>query len=436
MPWYEGGTLLHYLETVHVSADRNLVDFRFPVQYVIRPHQDFRGFAGKIASGTLSPGEEIVVLPSGKTTRVRSVLTYDGELSEAFALQSVVLTLEDEVDVSRGDMIVRKNNLPQVGTSLEGMICWMDEIPMTINKPYLLQHTTRIVKAFVSRIFYQVDVTNLHRHRTESLSLNDIGRVELQVTSPIFCDSYKINRGTGCFILIDPLTHHTVAAGMIRGLSQTIDDIVPRDETLSSKQAKSPHTVWRDWNIDRQAREALNRHKAAVLWLTGLSGAGKSTIAMALEKTLFESGCQTILLDGDQLRHGLCADLGFSGKEREENIRRAAQVAKLFFESGHLVICTFISPFARDRAVARSLIPEGRFFEIHVSCDLEVCKRRDPNGLYAKAIRGEIKNFTGVSSPYEAPDNPEILLNTNLQSVEDSVACIMDRLKKREIIRR
>jgi len=435
MPWYEGGTLLHYLENVRVSADRNLVDFRFPVQNVVRPHQDFRGFAGKIVSGTLSPGEEVVVLPSGKTTRVRSVVTYDGELSEAFAPQSVVLTLEDEIDVSRGDMIVRKNNLPQVGTRFEGMICWMDDVPMALNKPYLLQHTTRIVKAFVSRIVYQVDVNNLHRHQTEILSLNDIGRVELQVTSPIFYDPYNINRSTGCFILIDPLTHHTVAAGMIRGLSRTVDDIVPRDESILSKQDKSPHTVWRDWNIDRQTREARNHHKAAVLWFTGLSGAGKSTIAMALEKTLFQFGFQTMLLDGDQLRHGLCADLGFSEKDREENIRRAAQVARLFFESGHLVICTFISPFAKDRAAARLLIPEGQFFEIHVSCDLNVCKRRDPNGLYEKAIRGEIKKFTGISSPYEVPDNPEILLNTDSQTVEESVACIMDLLKKREIIR-
>jgi bifunctional enzyme CysN/CysC len=436
MPWYEGTSLLHYLETVHVSADRNLVDFRFPVQYVIRPHQDFRGFSGKIVSGTLIPGEEIVVLPSGKTTRVQSIVTYDGELTEAFAPQSVVLTLEDEIDVSRGDMIVRKNNLPQVGTNFEGMICWMDDVPMSINKPYLLQHTTRMVKAFVSRIIYKVDVNNLHRHQTETLSLNDIGRVEIQATSPIFCDPYKINRGTGCFIMIDPVTHHTVAAGMIRGLSRTVEDIIPKDETILSKQNKSPHTVWRNWNIDRQEREAIHHHKAAVLWLTGLSGAGKSTIAMALEKKLFKLGCQTMLLDGDQLRHGLCADLGFSEKDREENIRRASQVARLFFESGHLVICTFISPFAQDRAAARSLITEGRFFEIHVSCDLNMCKRRDPNCLYKKAMHGEIKNFTGVSSPYEAPDNPEITLNTDLQSVEDSVASIMDMLKKREIIKR
>lgn len=436
MPWYEGASLLHYLETVHVSADRNLVDFRFPVQYVIRPNQDFRGFAGRIVSGTLSPGEEMVILPSGKTTRVRSIVTYDGELTEAFASQSVVLTLEDEIDVSRGDMIVRKNNLPYVGSNFEGMICWMDDVPMSLNKPYLLLHTTRTVKAFVSRIIYKVDVNNLHRHQTDTLSLNDIGRVEIQATSPIFSDPYKINRSTGCFVMIDPLTHHTVAAGMIRGLSRTIDDIIPKDETAPSNQNKSPDTVWRDWNIDRSARETKHHHKAAVIWLTGLSGAGKSTVAMALEKKLFDLGYQTMLLDGDQLRHGLCADLGFSEKDRQENIRRAAQVARLFFESGHLVICTFISPFAQDRAIARSLIPEGRFFEIHVSCDLYVCKRRDPNGLYQKAIRGEIKNFTGVSSPYEAPDQPEILLNTDLQSVEDSVACILNLLKEREIIRR
>lgn len=436
MPWYEGASLLHYLETVHVSADRNLVDFRFPVQYVIRPHQDFRGFAGRIVSGTLSPGEEIVILPSGKTTRVRSIVTYEGELTEAFVPQSVVLTLEDEIDVSRGDMIVRKNNLPYVGSNFEGMICWMDDVPMSLNKTYLLLHTTRTVKAFVSRIIYKVDVNNLHRHQADILNLNDIGRVELQATSPIFSDPYKMNRSTGCFILIDPLTHHTVAAGMIRGLSRTIEDIIPKDETALSNQNKSPDTVWRDWNIDRQTREARSNHQAAVIWLTGLSGAGKSTVAMALEKKLFDLGHQTILLDGDQLRHGLCADLGFSEKDRQENIRRAAQVARLFFESGHLVICTFISPFAKDRAIARSLIPEGHFFEIHVSCDLDVCKRRDPNGLYQKAMRGEIKNFTGVSSPYEAPDHPEILLHTDLQSVEDSVACILNMLKEKEIIRR
>lgn len=434
MPWYEGGTLLRYLENVHVSSDQNLVDFRFPVQYVIRPHQDFRGFAGKIVSGTISPGEEVVVLPSGKTTRVQSVVTYDGELKEAFAPQSVVLTLEDEVDVSRGDMLVRKNNLPQVGTGFEAMVCWMDEVPLTLNRSYLLQHTTRIVKAFVSRIVYQVDVNTLHRHPAESLSLNDIGRIELQLTSPIFGDPYRINRGTGSFILIDPLTNHTVAAGMLRGMSISVEDVVLHGADTPKIPDKSPHTIWKDWNISRQTREARNNHGAAVLWLTGLSGAGKSTIAMALEKILFQQGCQTMLLDGDQLRHNLCADLGFSGKDREENIRRTAEVARLFFDSGHLVICTFISPFAKDRAFARSLIPDERFFEIFIKCDLEVCKRRDPNGLYKKAQSGEIANFTGISSPYEAPQRPDIVLETDLINVEDSVARIMDRLRIKKIV--
>lgn len=434
MPWYDGMSLLRYLETVHVSADRNLVDFRFPVQYVIRPHQDFRGFAGKIVSGTLSPGEEMLILPSGRSTKVRSIVTYDGELAEAFAPQSVVLTLDDEIDVSRGDMIVRKNNLPQVGTNVEGMICWMDETPLSLNKPYLLQHTTRTVKAFVSRIIYKVDINNLHRHQADSLGLNDIGRIELQVTLPIFCDSYKINRGTGCFILIDPQTHATAAAGMIRGLSRTVDDIVVRSDNALTECSKSPHAVWKDWNIGRSEREAHQPHKAAVLWFTGLSGAGKSTVATALEKKLFTLGCRTMLLDGDQLRHGLCADLGFSERDRHENIRRVAHVAQLFFESGHLVLCTFISPFARDRAMARSLIPSGHFFEIHVSCDLEVCRRRDPNGLYRKALQGEIKNFTGLNSPYEAPDHPDLMLQTDLQTVEDSVSGILDMLRANRII--
>jgi bifunctional enzyme CysN/CysC len=435
MPWYEGGTLLRYLENLHVSSDQNLVDFRFPVQYVIRPHQDFRGFAGKIISGTISPGEEVAVLPSGKTTRVRKVTAYDGDLAEAFAPQSVVLTLEDNLDVSRGDMLVRKNNLPQVGTDFEAMVCWMDDIPLTINKPYLLQHTTRIVKAFISRIVYQVDVNTLHRHAAESLSLNDIGRIELQLTAPIFCDPYRINRGTGSFILIDPLTNNTVAAGMLRGPARTIDDVVLQEEAEELKiSGKSPHTVWKDWNISRQTREARSLHGAAVLWLTGLSGAGKSTIATTLEKKLFEQGCQTMLLDGDQLRHGLCRDLGFSEKDREENIRRAAEVARLFFESAHLVICTFISPFAKDRAFARSLIDEDRFLEIYIKCDLEICKRRDPNGLYKKAQSGEIANFTGITSPYEEPQRPDIVVETDLISVEDSVACIMEKIRLKKII--
>jgi len=433
MPWYDGATLLHKLETVHVTADRNLQDFRFPVQHVIRPHLDFRGFAGRITSGTVSAGEEIVVLPSGNVSTVASIVTYDGELEEAFVPQSVVMTLQDEIDVSRGDMIVRRNNLPQVETHVEAIICWMDEAAISRERSYILKQTTKQVKAFVSQILYKIDVNTLHREQTETLLLNDIARVEIRTASPIFFDSYNKNRGTGSFILIDPHTSNTVAAGMIRGAARSLDDL--REKAGDGiVQTKSPHTVWSGWNIPRDLREARNGHKAAVLWFTGYSGSGKSTIAKALERQLFEAGCQTMLLDGDTLRHGLCGALGFSDEDRSENIRRAGEVAKLFFESGHIVICAFISPFEKDRVLARSLVPEGRFFEVFAKCSLEVCERRDPNGLYKKVRAGEIKRFTGISSPYEEPRNPEIIAETDLRTVDDLVAEIVQRMGEKDII--
>ncbi len=432
MSWYNGATLLHYLETIHVTADRNLLDFRFPIQYVIRPNSDFRGFAGEITSGTIMPGEEIVVLPSGNSSTIKSIVTYDGELSEAFTPQSVVLTLNDEIDISRGDIIVRKNNLPHVSNHFEAIICWMDEHAMSGDTSYILKHTTRNVRAFITRVVYKIDVNTLHRERTDTFMLNEIGRVEITTSSPIFFDSYKVNHGTGSFILIDPLTNNTVAAGMIRGVVRKIDDII---KAKAVPQKISPHTTWKGWSIPREIRESRNNHKAAVLWLTGYSGSGKSTIARNLEKRFFEAGCQTMLLDGDNVRHGLCGDLGFSDKDRSENIRRVGEMAKLFFESGNIVICAFISPFKKDRAFVRSLFPKNRFFEVHVKCDIEVCKRRDPNGLYKKALSGEIKEFTGISSPYEEPKDPEIVVETDLQNAEDIVAYIADTLKKKKIMK-
>ncbi|GAK57919.1 sulfate adenylyltransferase subunit 1 [Candidatus Vecturithrix granuli] len=433
MPWYDGMPLLHYLEHVHVTQDRNLVDTRFPVQYVIRPHQDFRGFAGRMVSGILRPGEEIVVLPSGKSSTIRSIETYDGTLQEAFPPQSVVATLNDEIDVSRGDMIVRTNNLPQISNHFGAILCWMDDRnSLSQSTSYYLKHTTRTVKAFVSRLIYKIDVNTLHREQTNTLNLNEIGRVEIKTSLPIFFDSYKTNRQTGSFILIDPVTQNTVASGMIRDVVRTLEEVTEAQKEEQQRQ-KSTHVVWKDLNIPRLERERRHGHKSAVLWFTGLSGSGKTTIARRLEKLLFERGCQTMLLDGDHLRHGLCGDLGFSDEDRSENIRRAGEVARLFFESGHIVLCTFISPFKKDREAVRALLPAGQFFEIAVECDLEVCKRRDPHGLYQKAIKGEIAEFTGISSPYEAPEHPELRVETDLQSVDDILEQLLTVLHQQTI---
>jgi bifunctional enzyme CysN/CysC len=433
MPWYEGGTLLHHLENVNVGASRNLVDFRFPVQYVIRPHQDFRGFAGRVASGTVSPGEEVVVLPSGRSSRIRSIETADGPLAEASAGDSVVLTIEDEVDISRGDMIVRRMNLPRVGDRFEALVSWMGEQPLDPAVPYVLMHTSREVKAFVSRVVYRIDMDTLHREEAATFGLNDIGRVEITTASPVFFDAYAQNGATGSFILVDPYTNVTVAAGMIRGEVRTADEVFGRAEQAPAKPV-SPGVVWEDANVPREEREARNGHGAAVLWFTGLSGSGKSTIARELERRLFGDGRQTMLLDGDQLRHGLCGDLGFGAADRRENIRRAGEVARLFFEQGSIVLCTFVSPFREDRDAVRALIPGERFYEVHVDCELDTCRSRDPKGLYDKVARGEILHFTGISSPYEAPETPEMVARTDVQSVDEVVDMILARLRAEGIV--
>ncbi len=430
MPWYDGPSLLHHLEHVSVGASRNLVDFRFPVQMAVRPNAGFRGFAGQVASGTIRPGEEIVVLPSGRASRVRSIITFDGELPEAAAGDSVMLTLEDEIDVSRGDMIVRAGNLPQASAALQCTLCWMSEEPLNPRTPYIVQHTTRQVRGHIDQLTYRIDVDTLHREPAQTLTLNEIGRARLVTTQPLFFDSYQVNRATGNFILIDPYSNNTVA--MIRRADQDVADVVAPE----TSRPKSTHVVWERTAISREMREQRHGHQAAVLWFTGLSGSGKSTIARLLERRLYSLGCETFYLDGDNVRHGLNGDLGFSPTDRKENIRRVGEVAKLAFEHGHLVLCTFISPFRADRRFARSLLPDGRFVEVYVKCDLEVAKRRDPKGLYAKALAGEIKEFTGVSSPYEEPETPELVVETDLVSVEDAVEAILAELAARGIIGR
>lgn len=433
MPWYRGSTLLHHLEHVNLGANRNLVDLRYPVQYVLRPDQNYRGYAGRVASGALRPGEEVLVLPSKKRTRIASVEMFEGPVEEAAAGDSVAVTIEDELDISRGDMIVRPMNLPIVDSEIDATLCWMSESPMEPNTQYWLRQTTREVKAFFNRIVYRIDVDTLHRDEVERFELNDIGRVHLTTSQPIFFDRYDLNRETGSFVLIDPHTNDTVAAGMIRGAVRTAADLPDAPDT-DDERPISPDVVWESWNVPLGEREARNGHKASVVWFTGLPGSGKSSIARALERKLFDAGVRTMLLDGDQVRHGLNGDLGFTPEDRQENIRRVGELASLFFRHGNVVLCTFVSPFRDDRHRARDLLPEGRFVEVFVDTPLEECERRDPKGLYARARKGEIAHMTGLTSPYEAPESPDVRVETVGKEVDEVVVEVLVRLRDLGIV--
>ncbi|PID84803.1 MAG: bifunctional sulfate adenylyltransferase subunit 1/adenylylsulfate kinase [Chloroflexi bacterium] len=434
MPWYAGPTLLHHLENVNVGASLNNVDFRYPVQYVLRPNQNFRGYAGQVASGRVAQGDEVVVLPSGLSSKVESIVTTAGNLDAAKVGDSVVLTLADDIDISRGDMIVRKQNLPQKSNRVDATICWMGEEPMRAHGQYRVQHTTRLVNGFISGLNYKIDVDTMHREPADTLTLNEIGRIQLTTTQPLFYDRYQLNRMTGSFILIDPNTNNTVAAGMIRGRSRDVEELLAGEVDAVLERSKSSNVVWEQEGISLATREERNGHKAAVLWFTGLSGSGKSTIAKKLDQRLFANNVRTMFLDGDNLRHGLNGDLGFSSADRQENIRRAAEVAKLSFAHGDITLACFISPFAADRCFARQLVPNGRFIEIYVKCDLDVVKRRDTKGLYARAMAGEIDNFTGISSPYEEPENAELVVETDIHTVDELVEQIILDLRQRGIL--
>ncbi|NQZ02041.1 MAG: sulfate adenylyltransferase subunit CysN [Bdellovibrionales bacterium] len=414
MPWYQGQTVLYQLENVSIASDKNLIDFRFPVQTVIRPDQNFRGYAGLIESGTLQIGEEVTALPSQQQSKVKDILFYGKSLNKAIAGQSVIITLEDERDISRGDMIVRKSNVPQMTNEFEAIVCWMDDKKnLNTQTKYILRHTTNQVDAFVSNIEYEIDVNTLHRKSAEDIDLNSIARVSLTTAAPIFCDPYKINRSTGSFVLIDPNSNLTVAAGMIRARSQA------KSRKIESK--RSSNIVLDEGLVPLSERESKNGHKAMIFWLTGLSGSGKSTIAKAVERKLFEAGKSVVRIDGDNLRDGICGDLGFGARDRKENIRRASEAARLLYHMGHVVICSFVSPFSEDRDYAKSVVPEGKFHEVFVDCPLEECIQRDVKGLYKRAMAGEILDFTGVSSPYNRPENPEVLLETQKLSEQEAV---------------
>lgn len=428
MPWYEGSTLMHLLESVYIGSDRNLQDFRLPVQTVSRPHLDFRGFCGTIASGVVRKGDEIMVLPSRKTSRVKSIVTYDGEIDEAWSPQAVTLTFEDEIDCSRGDMIVRPGNVPKVEQKFDAMIVWMADEPMLPGKQYWIKHTTKLTTGQVTTLRYQVDVNTLHRSDTPVLNLNEIGRCSVLLDQPIAFDAYRRNRGTGAFIIIDRLTNVTVGAGMIVDI-ETGDERRAHWETETSETLQSEKS-----NVTADERRARFGQQPATILLTGLASSGKTSIAYALERRLFDSGRASTVLDGQNLRLGISRDLGFTAEERSENLRRGAEVARLMNQAGLITIAAFVAPSEAVRAKARDVIGSEKFLEIHLSAPVEVCRQRDADGMYAKADSGEIPNFPGVTAPYDVPTNPDLVLPTHQLPVDQCVEMILDLLRERKII--
>jgi bifunctional enzyme CysN/CysC len=420
MPWYHGPVLMEYLETCPIDDTRlQFEPVRLPVQWVNRPNLDFRGFCGLLSSGCLRPGDRVRVQPSGREAHIARIVTIDGDLPLAVAGQSVMVTLDEEVDISRGDVISSADASAEVADQFECRLVWMDDEPMLPGRAYLLKIGTRTVSATVTSIKHKVHVNTLEHAAAKSLALNEISVCNLSLDRPIAFDPYQRNRDMGGFILIDRMSHHTVAAGMIE---------------FALRRAQNIHLQPLD--VDKAARAELLGQKPVVLWFTGLSGAGKSSIANAVTKRLYAMGRATYLLDGDNVRHGLNRDLGFTDADRVENIRRVAEVAKLMADAGLIVVTSFISPFRSERAMARGLMPEGEFIEVHVDVPLAVAEARDVKGLYAKARRGELPNFTGIDSPYEAPELPEVHLRTDLLTLEQAAEQVVRALQERGVLAR
>jgi bifunctional enzyme CysN/CysC len=407
-PWYPGPCLIDYLESVVVADDVHAGPFRMPVQWVNRPNLDFRGFSGLIAGGTVSPGDRVRVLPSGSETTVATVVTYDGELDRAVAGQSVTVTLADEVDASRGDVIVGVSDPAGIADEFEAHVVWMAEEGMVPNRSYLLKIGTRTVGAAVDQPKYKVNVNTLEHTAAKTLELNEIGVCNIYLDRAVPFDPYTDNRDMGGFILIDRLTNNTVGAGMLH---------------FALRRAQNVH--WQAIEVDRGARAGLKGQRPAVVWFTGLSGAGKSTIANVVEHKLHAAGRHTYLLDGDNLRHGLTRDLGFTTADRVENIRRTAEVAALMADAGLIVLVSLISPYRAERQMARELIGDEAFLEVFVDTPLDVAEARDSKGLYAKARRGELPNFTGIDAPYEVPEHPEVHIRTPEMTAEDAADAII-----------
>jgi bifunctional enzyme CysN/CysC len=417
MPWYRGPTLIRYLETVEVDAVNENAPFRLPVQWVNRPDSEFRGFAGTVVSGDVRPGDRIRVQPSGRESRVERIVSYEGDLSSAHAGRAITVTLADEIDISRGDVISSADAPAEVADQFDVTIVWMNEQPMLPGRSYWLKIGAKTVTATISRVKHKVNVNTLEHIAARKLELNEIGECTIALDRPIAFDAYRDNRHTGGFILIDRLSSNTVGAGLMN---------------FALRRAQNIH--WQAVDISKQSRAAHKGQRPCVLWFTGLSAAGKSTIANLVERMLHANGFHTYLLDGDNVRHGLNKDLGFTAEDRVENIRRVAEVAKLMVDAGLIVLVAFISPFRSERRMARQLVEENEFLEVFVDAPLAVLETRDPKGLYRKARRGELKNFTGIDSPYEPPEHAEIRIDTTEGTPETAAELVISILQQREIL--
>ncbi len=418
MPWYHGSTLLSLLETMKVDQEIALSKpFRLPVQWVNRPNLDFRGFAGTVASGTIKTGDQVRVQPSGKTSSIERIVTKDGDLDRAIAGQAITLTLKDEIDISRGDIISTTETPASSANQFESTIVWMNEEPLLPGRQYLLKCGTSTSTATITDIKHEINVDTLEQIAAKTLEINNIGNCNINLDRQIAFDNYEDNRATGSFILVDRVTNETVGAG-----------------TLNFALRRSQNIHMQAVDVDKGLRSELKEQKSCVLWFTGLSGSGKSTIANIVEAKLAKEGRHTYLLDGDNVRHGLNKDLGFTDEDRVENIRRIGEVARLMVDSGLIVLTAFISPFRAERQMARALLEEDEFMEVYVETPLAVAEQRDPKGLYKKARSGDLKNFTGIDSPYEQPENPEMLVDTSSNSAEQCAEQIIRTLRERGVI--